>query len=214
MTPRIYLVRHGETEWSRFGRHTSSTDVPLTPAGVEQARRIGQWLGGASPGEIWCSPRARARQTCEAAGFAPDRVKVDAALSEWDYGEYEGITTPQIQSRRPGWNLFADGCPGGESVEDVSRRADEVLSRLRAATAASAARAASGEHGLEGRDGIALFSHGHFLRVLAARWIGLPAGAGARLLLGTATVSILACEHANPEEPVLALWNASLAELT
>jgi probable phosphoglycerate mutase len=198
MTPRIYLVRHGETEWSRSGRHTGSTDVELTEAGVRQGTWLGDWLRRATPAQVWCSPLARARQTCAAAGFA-ETVRIEPALTEWNYGEYEGITTAQIQARRPGWNLFAHGAPGGESLEEVSRRADDVLARLRAAASA--------------KGNIAVFSHGHFLRVFAARWIGLPAGAGARLLLGTASVSILACEHENPEEPVLALWNASVDDL-
>ncbi len=195
MTPRIYLVRHGETAWSLSGQHTSLTDIPLTQRGEQQARQLGELLRHEQLSEVWSSPLQRARRTCEIAGFA-GMMKIEPALTEWNYGEYEGVTSAEIRTRRPHWNLFADGCPGGESPAQVSQRADSLLPRLRAL-----------------RGNAAVFAHGHFLRVLAARWIGLCVRDGQHLLLHTASLSILACEHNNPDEPVLALWNAALERL-
>jgi probable phosphoglycerate mutase len=192
MTPRIYLVRHGETAWSLSGQHTSRTDIPLTERGEHQARDLGDLLRQQKFSEVWSSPLQRARRTCELAGFA-GVMKVEPLLVEWNYGDYEGITTADIRAKNPNWNLFTDGAPNGESPSEISARADQLISRLRTLTT-----------------NIALFSHGHFLRVLAARWLGLPVREAQHFLLQTASVSILACEHNNPHEPVIALWNASL----
>lgn len=187
--PEFWLVRHGETQWSASGRHTGLTDIPLNATGEERARALSRRLAGHTFAQVWTSPLARARRTCELAGFG-DAAQVDPDLVEWDYGQYEGITTAQIRQDRPDWSLFRDGCPGGESLEAIGARADRVIARLREA------------------DGPAiLFSSGHFLRVLAARWLGLDAAYGRLLLLGTASLSILGYEHNNPAEPVLKLWN-------
>lgn len=189
MLPRLYLLRHGETEWSQSGRHTGRTDVPLTENGMEEARELGARLRSVVFSRVFVSPRRRALQTCDLA--APSiRPEIDPDLAEWNYGDYEGRTTAEIVGQRPGWNLFRDGCPNGESPAAVSARADLVISRVR---------------GLSGN--IAVFSHGHFGRVLAARWIGHPAGDGERFLLGTASLSILGYEHDDAAEPVIALWN-------
>lgn len=187
--PEFWLVRHGETQWSASGRHTGLTDIPLNATGEERARALSRRLAGHTFAHVWTSPLARARRTCELAGFG-DAAQVDPDLVEWDYGQYEGITTAQIRQVRPDWSLFRDGCPGGESLEAVGARADRVIARLRAAD-----------------DPAILFSSGHFLRVLAARWLGLDAAYGRLLLLGTASLSILGYEHNNPAEPVLKLWN-------
>jgi len=195
MVPRIYLVRHGETAWSLSGQHTSATDIPLTPRGQQQAHRLGELLRATDFVQVWSSPLQRARGTAQAAGFG-ERMTLEPALTEWNYGQYEGLTSAQIRARRPEWNLFRDGCPGGESPPEISARADEVISRLRA---------------IEGN--VAVFSHGHFLRALTARWITLAVGEGQRLLLQTASLSILSCEHNNIDEPVIALWNAGLEYL-
>ena len=187
--PEFWLVRHGETQWSASGRHTGLTDIPLNATGEERARALSRRLAGHTFAHVWTSPLARARRTCELAGFG-DAAQVDPDLVEWDYGQYEGITTAQIRQDRPDWSLFRDGCPGGESLEAIGARADRVIARLR-----------------EADDPAILFSSGHFLRVLAARWLGLDAAYGRLLLLGTASLSILGYEHNNPAEPVLKLWN-------
>lgn len=192
--PEFWLVRHGETEWSASGRHTGLTDIPLTPAGEQHARALRGRLAGQNFAQVWTSPLARARRTCELAGFA-DAAVVDPDLVEWDYGQYEGITTAEIRQQRPDWQLFRDGCPGGESLEAIGARADRVIARLKAASGNAI-----------------LFSSGHFLRVLAARWLGLEPSGGRLLLLGTASLSILGYEHSNPAEPVLKLWNEQLAD--
>jgi probable phosphoglycerate mutase len=182
----ILLARHGETEWSRDGRHTGLTDVPLTDTGREQARALGRRFEGLSPALVLTSPLSRAADTCRLAGLG-DLAVEDPDLQEWHYGEYEGITTDRIREDRPGWTVFRDGCPGGESPEEIGARADRVVERLR------------------GADGTAVaFAHGHILRVLAARWLGLPAGAGAYLALSTATLSALGWER---EQGVVTLWN-------
>jgi len=190
--PEFWLVRHGETEWSASGRHTGLTDIPLTAAGEQHARALRSRLASHTFAHVWTSPLARARRTCELAGFG-DAAQVDADLVEWDYGQYEGITTAQIRQDRPDWQLFRDGCPGGESLEAIGARADRVIARLR-----------------EASGNAILFSSGHFLRVLAARWLGLEPAGGRLLLLGTASLSILGYEHNNPAEPVLKLWNEQL----
>jgi len=183
----VVLVRHGETEWSSSGRHTSYTDVALTPRGCDQARDVAARLRGVDFSLVLTSPRARARMTCAFAGLGP-RAEVTDDLAEWDYGEYEGRTTAEIRVEVPGWTIFGNGAPGGETADAVAARADRVLAR---ATDAGGV--------------VALFSHGHFLRVLAARWIGQPAEAGAWLGLDPATISCLGHER---EQRVLRVWNS------
>jgi len=187
--PNVYLIRHGETEWSLSGRHTGRTEVPLTKRGEEAAAHLKDRLWKEKFTHIYSSPRQRARQTCELSGFGRT-MEVDDDLQEWDYGDYEGLRTSEIQSIRAGWNLFRDGCPNGETLEQVATRADRIVTRLR-----------------QSNGNVAIFSHGHFLRVLAARWLALPAIEGRRFLLGPATIGILGYEHRNLDEPVVVLWN-------
>ncbi len=186
---RAFLVRHGETEWSVSGQHTGLTDIPLTENGRKAARRLEPLLARATFALVLTSPLHRARQTCELAGLG-DRAEVDADLMEWNYGEYEGLTPKQIRAKAPGWMIFSDGCPGGESPAQVGARLDRVIARIRS---------------VEGD--IALFGHGHVFRVLAARWIGLPATAGGHFLLDTATVSVLSHYKGIP---AVKRWNAPL----
>jgi broad specificity phosphatase PhoE len=187
--PIIYVARHGETAWSLSGQHTSFTDLPLTERGERNARRLGERLKGLTFAKVLSSPLQRATRTCELAGFGAV-VEVDRDLLEWNYGEYEGRRTAEILAERPGWQLFHDGCPGGESPDQIGGRADRVVSRLRAV----------------GGD-VLLFSSGHFLRVLAARWLGLEPAGGRYFLLSTASLGTLAYEHNNLSEPVIRLWN-------
>lgn len=183
---QIVLVRHGETEWSDSGRHTSRTDVPLTDEGRLQAEALGRCLRKWRFAVVLTSPLQRAAETCRLAGLG-DLADVRPDLMEWDYGDYEGRTTPDIRKERPGWTLWSDGVPGGESAAQVATRADRILAEARHA------------------DGnVVLFSHGHLLRVMVARWIGLPADAGRSLALNTATVSALGWER---ETPVIVRWN-------
>jgi probable phosphoglycerate mutase len=186
--PIIYLARHGETAWSLSGQHTGLTDIPLTERGERNARRLGERLKGMTFAHVFTSPLQRARRTCELAGFGA-LAKVDPNLVEWDYGAYEGKTSAEIRKERPDWQLFRDGCPGGETLERIGTRADGVIARLRALD----------------KD-VLLFSSGHFLRVLAARWCGLDVSAGRLVLLSTASLSILGYEH-NRAEPAIRLWN-------
>ena len=186
--PEIYLARHGETAWTISRQHTGRTDLPLTERGEDNAWGLHGRLRGLAFGRVFVSPLRRARQTCLLAGFGEQAVAV-ADLTEWDYGEYEGLTTAKIHSKCPGWSLFRDGCPGGESVAAVGARADRVVARLRP---------------LPGRT--LVFGHGHFFRVLAARWLGLSPGDASRFVLGTAALSILGYEH-GPEDPAICLWN-------
>ncbi len=186
--PAIYLVRHGETAWTVSRQHTGLTDIPLTERGERDARRLGEHLRGSTVTRIFTSPLQRARRTCELAGFGA-AAEIDPDLVEWDYGDYEGLTTAEIRQKRPDWQLFRDGCPGGESVAAVGARADRVIARVRA---------------LDGD--VALFSSGHFMRVLGARWLGLDAASGRLLLLSTTTLSILGYEH-DRSEAVIRLWN-------
>ncbi len=180
------LIRHAETEWSREGRHTGRTDVPLTARGREAARALPERLAAWHFELVLTSPLARARETCELAGLG-DHAQAREELLEWDYGEYEGLTSEQIERLRPGWSLWRDGCPGGERASDVGARADRVLAVL---------------DGAEGA--VAVFSHGHLLRVLGARWAALDARQGARLGLFTAAICALGYEHGLP---IIARWN-------
>jgi probable phosphoglycerate mutase len=187
--PVVYLARHGETAWTVTGQHTGRTDLPLTPNGERNARRLGLRLQGMSFVKVFTSPLQRAIRTCELAGFGAV-AEVDEDLVEWDYGRYEGMRSAEILADRPDWQLFRDGCPDGESPEEVSLRADRVVERVRAA----------------GGD-VLVFSSGHFTRVLAARWLELgPGSAGKYLLLNTSSLSALGYEH-KLSQPVIRLWN-------
>ncbi len=186
--PTVYLARHGETAWTVSKQHTGRTDLPLTERGERNARALAGRLQGMTFAHVFTSPLQRASRTCELAGFGKVAA-VDPDLVEWNYGDYEGLTTEEVHKRRPDWRLFRDGCPGGESVAQIGSRADRVIARLRAL------------------DGDALlFSSGHFLRVLAARWLGLEPSGGRYLYLGTATLSALGYEH-DRADPVIRLWN-------
>lgn len=186
--PCIYMARHGETAWTKSGQHTGRTDLPLTERGEANARRLGKLIGEEKFARVFTSPLARTRRTCELAGFGAQAEELDELL-EWDYGQYEGKKTVDIRRERPGWQLFRDGCPGGESPADVARRADRVIGQLRAIG-----------------HNVLVFSSGHFFRLFAARWLGLEPAAGRYLLLSTATLSIVGYEH-NLNEPVIRLWN-------
>jgi broad specificity phosphatase PhoE len=186
--PSIYLARHAETAWSLTGQHTGLTDLPLTERGEQNARALRERLVGLNFGKVFTSPLKRVARTCELAGFGAV-AEVDRDLLEWNYGQYEGRRTAEIHAERPEWDLFRDGCPGGESPDLVAARADCVLSRVRTL-----------------RTDVLLFSSGHFLRVLAARWLDLGPAAGSYLLLSTASLSALGYEH-NLCEPVIRLWN-------
>ena len=186
--PEVYLARHGETEWTVTHRHTGRTDLRLTARGENNALGLRERLRGLAFDRVFVSPLQRARRTCELAGFG-DRAVTIADLSEWDYGSYEGRRTDEIHRERPGWRLFRDGCPGGESVAEVGARADRVIGRLRS---------------LPGH--LLLFGHGHFFRVLAARWLDLPAADGRYFVLGTAALSVLGYEH-GLDDPAILLWN-------
>ena len=183
--PEIWLGRHGETEWTISRRHTGTTDVPLTEGGREQAKTLGEHFARVEFDLILSSPMSRALETARIAGLEPI---VDERLTEWDYGEYEGLTTAEIKRERPDWDLWRDGCPGGESAADVEARLEPLLGELRA------------------RDGgrIAIFGHGHCLRALTGCWLGLGPEGGRVLMLGTASLSIMATEHGGP---VIATWN-------
>jgi probable phosphoglycerate mutase len=184
---RIVVVRHGETEWSLSGRHTGTTDLPLTEAGTRLAAALAALLPGGPYALVLSSPMQRALQTCELAGFS---AEVEHDLREWDYGDYEGLTTPEIWAANPEWNLWRDGCPGGESPAEVAARADRVIARCAAAA---------------GGDAL-LFAHGHILRVLTARWIGLDAAGGARFALEAAAFGVLGHER---DTRVVERWNSA-----
>ena len=186
MPREIWLIRHGETEWSRSGAHTGRTDLPLTAAGRDNAAAIGRWLKGRAFALVLTSPMERARDTCRLAGYG-DGAQVDPNLCEWDYGDYEGRTTPDIQKERPGWSLWRDGVPDGETIKQVAARAEAVLAR---------AVAADGD--------TALFAHGHILRILTARWLQLDPRCGSLFALSTASVSTLGYER---ETRVISCWN-------
>ena len=190
MDSRLYLIRHGETAWSLSGQHTGRTDIPLTEQGEQDARALAQRLRAVRFRRVFTSPLQRARRTCELVGL--DAVaEIEPDLAEWDYGDYEGQRSVDIRKGRPDWNLFQDGCPHGESPVQVSERADRVIARLRT---------------LQGN--MATFSHGHFGRVLAARWIGLPVSQAQHFLLSTASLSILGHERNLAEESAIVVWNA------
>jgi broad specificity phosphatase PhoE len=186
--PVVYLARHGETAWSLSGQHTGRTDLPLTERGERNARALGERLRGLAFANVLTSPLQRAVRTAELAGFG-GVAKVDPDLVEWDYGQYEGRRTAEILAERPDWQLFRDGCPGGETAVQVGTRTDCVIGRVRA---------------MDGN--VLLFSSAHVMRVLAARWLGLEAAAGRYLLLSTASLSTLGYEH-NLSEPMIRLWN-------
>ena len=186
MAQSVVLARHGETEWSLSLRHTGKTDLPLTEEGCRQARALGPRLHAWTFSLVLTSPLQRALETCRLAGYG-EQAQVRPDLVEWDYGRYEGLTSQQIQALQPNWSLWRDGCPGGETAEDVGRRADRVLAEVRSV------------------DGdVLIFAHGHVLRVLAARWLGEPPEGGRHYALQTATLSVLGYEHA---DPVIRLWN-------
>jgi len=186
---QVYLIRHGETEWSLSGQHTGITDIPLTENGRNVARLLKPVLAKESFARVMTSPLQRARETCELAGLG-DRAEIEPDLMEWNYGDYEGLAPKQIHAKAPGWMIFRDGCPGGESPEQVGARADRVIARVRA---------------LKGD--VALFAHGHIFRVFAARWLGFPAAAGGHFLLDTATLNVLSYYR---DIPAVKRWNAML----
>jgi broad specificity phosphatase PhoE len=184
----VYLARHGETAWSLSGQHTGLTDLPLTKRGECNARLLGERLKGLEFARVFTSPLQRAKRTCELAGFG-SRAEVDRDLVEWNYGEYGSLSTADIRAKRPDWEMFRDGFPGGESFDQIAARADRVVERVRSIDGA-----------------VLLFSSGHFLRVLAAGWLGLEPQAARHFLLGTASLSSLTYEH-SPSQPVIGLWN-------
>jgi broad specificity phosphatase PhoE len=185
---QLWLIRHGETEWSLSGAHTGLTDLPLTANGELQATAIARKLSGQEFSLVLASPLQRALETCRLAGYAR-AAEIDPNLLEWDYGEYEGLTSAQIRAGRPDWNLWRDGVPNGETVEQVAARAQLVIDR-----------------GLASGGPVALFAHGHVLRILTATWLGLPPSAGRLFALATATISVLGYER---DQPVISRWNQS-----
>jgi probable phosphoglycerate mutase len=187
---RFFLIRHGSTAWSVSGRHTGLTDIGLTEQGEAEARRLQPALRRESFAQAWVSPLQRAQRTCELAGLKSE-ARIDPDLVEWDYGDYEGLRSADIHQHRPGWVIFRDGCPNGETPQQVSDRADRVIARLHAATST-----------------LALFSHGHFGAVLAARWIGLPILDAQHLPLATASISVLGYDTHHPETTVIQQWNS------
>ena len=189
-SPRLYLIRHGETAWSITGQHTGSTDIALTVHGAEEARALAPFLQTVQFSQVLVSPLLRARQTCELAGLGGGAIS-DPDLAEWDYGDYEGLRTLEIHKEKPDWSVWRDGCPHGETPAAISDRADRLLTRLRPSSG-----------------NVALFSHGQFGAALAARWIAMAVIEAQHLALGPASISILECEPAHPHVPVIALWNA------
>lgn len=187
--PIVYLARHGETAWTISRQHTGLTDLPLTERGERTARRLGERLKGLTFAKVWSSPLQRAARTCELAGFK-SAAEVDKDLVEWDYGQYEGRRTAEILAERPGWELFRDGCPGGESPQEVSARADRVVKRVRDVSR-----------------NVLIFTSGHFMRVLATRWLGLEPSVNCKFfMLSTASLSAVGYEH-DISRPVIRLWN-------
>ena len=186
----LFVIRHGETAWSLSGQHTGTTDIPLTDNGRRRAERLRSALAGEEFALVLVSPMQRARETCERAGLG-DKAIIEPELAEWNYGEYEGLTLDQIRATAPGWVIFRDGCPGGETPDQVSTRADRVITRA-----------------LTSKGDVALFAHGHVLRVLVARWLGLPASAGQHFLLDPGTLSVLGYYH---DIPAVRIWNGPSA---
>jgi probable phosphoglycerate mutase len=187
--PRLFLARHGDTEWTDSRRRTGRTDLPLNERGEKRARQIGERLRQFSFARVFTSPLQRASRTCVLAGFG-DVAETDADLVEWDYGNFEGMRTAEIHKDRPDWELFRDGCPGGETPQDVARRADRFISLV------------------QGFDGDVLaFSSGHIIRMIAARWLGLPPGTGRFFYCRPASVGVLGFEHESKNEPIIGLWN-------
>jgi broad specificity phosphatase PhoE len=188
--PRIFYFRHGETQWSLSGQHTGVTEVPLTAHGEMQAQALRPWVETVEFSHVLTSPRLRARATCQLAGLG-GRSQIEPALAEWNYGDYEGRRSVEIRDERPGWNIFQDGCPNGESPPEICERVDRLIARLRAL----------------GGD-IALFSHGHFGAVFGARWIGLPVIGGQHFTISPASMSVLSLDLSHEDTAVIALWNA------
>ena len=186
--PKIYLARHGETPWTLSGQHTGRTDLALTPKGEEDAHLIGQRVVHLHFSHVFTSPLQRAKRTCELAGF-PDAT-IDPDLMEWDYGDYEGKKTAEIRATNPNWSLLRDGAPNGETGAEVAARADRVVAKLKSLTG-----------------NVLVFAHGHYLRVLATRWVGADVAFAAHLLLGTSSISILSFDHGKIDEPAITLWN-------
>src|SRR5688572_18054249 len=195
MNVRAYLIRHGETEWSLEGRHTGLTEQILTARGEEESRKLGTRLPKDHFAHVFSSPRVRARRSAELMGLAAE-MEIDPELAEWNYGDYEGLRTSEIRTTRPSWDLFRDGCPGGETPAQIGARADRIIGRLRSIDGA-----------------IAIFSHGHFGRVLGARWIGLDVAVAAHLMLGTTSLSILQWNAQPSAKAAIVLWNAEAAHL-
>jgi len=193
MTPPLllYLIRHGETAWSLSGQHTGRTDLPLTPQGAVMAGALATAFVGIAFSQVLTSPRLRARTTCDLAGLGA-AARTEPDLAEWDYGDYEGLRTPEIQLRQPNWDVWEDGCPGGEMPADVGARADRLIASLQGLTGA-----------------VALFSHGQFGRALAARWIGLPLAQGKHFAIDPASICILGFETGHPQRQAILLWNAT-----
>jgi broad specificity phosphatase PhoE len=187
---KIYLVRHGETAWSLSGQHTGVSDIPLTPNGEAMARMLATALQGIDFTQVLTSPRLRARQTCERAGLGAN-AQTEPLLAEWNYGDFEGLRTAEIVKLYPAWDIWTEGCAGGESVDNIGLRAEQVIAKLRKLSGC-----------------VILFSHGHFGRVLAARWIGLPVAQGQHFALDPASVSILGFEASHPERRVISRWNS------
>jgi broad specificity phosphatase PhoE len=185
--PKVYLARHGETEWTKTGQHTGRTDIPLTPQGEDDAKLIGLRLAHLTFTYVVSSPLQRAKRTAELAGYQPF---IDVDLMEWDYGNYEGKKTVDIRKENPGWQLLKHGAPNGETAAQIAARADRVVARLKAQTG-----------------NVLVFAHGHYLRVLAARWLGADVSFAANLLLGTCSISVLSFDHGRIEEPAIMLWN-------
>jgi probable phosphoglycerate mutase len=187
--PRLFLARHGDTAWTDSRQRTGRTDLPLNKNGEERARQLGERLQRFSFAHVFTSPLQRASKTCELAGFGKV-AEINSDLVEWDYGRFEGQLTAHIRKERPGWEMFRDGCPGGESAQDVADRADRFIARVR---------------GLEGD--VLAFSSAHIIRMIAARWLGLPPGAGRLFFCRPASVGVLGFEHNSRDEPVIGLWN-------
>ena len=191
--PKLYLARHGDTAWTDSHQHTGRTDLPLNERGEEHARQLGERLRGVSFARVFTSPLQRAAKTCELAGFGAG-AEIDRDLIEWDYGRFEGKLTSDVLKEQPGWELYRDGCPEGESPTDVAMRADRFIARV---------------HGSAGN--VLAFSSGHIIRMIAARWLGLPPAAGRFFFCDPATVGVLGFEHDSRDQPIIRLWNLAVS---